>query len=118
MGTDEYARQGDLSQKLVQGIAAVTPRDRIDPDQHAVHPQHLFADFTGQILRIDRRFGVDAAPGEGREDYVQTARFRTCIQPSLAIAAPQQRYLESGYSSGGHTYAPARQAGRIDRSGS
>jgi hypothetical protein len=73
MGTHPHALRGDVAQQGVKTGAVSAVLNRVDPDQHAVHCEQLFADGVGEAFVVDRGAPIDADGGERYEDVDKAA---------------------------------------------
>src|SRR5215469_10675077 len=62
---------------------------RIDPHQHSIGCQELLTHLLGELLVVDRRFGLDADSGEFLKDPVKAIVLWCGGVPGSGIAAPQ-----------------------------
>jgi hypothetical protein len=63
--------------------------DWVDPDEHSIDRQELFAYLIGDIVGIDRRLGVNAKRRQLFEDAVIAIILGICGSPRLAVATPE-----------------------------
>src|SRR5262245_48352234 len=86
VGAHPDALRGDVAQQGVKTGAASTVLNRVDPDEHAVQREQLFADLLGEALVVDRGPRLDADSGERFEDADEAAVPRGRIAASSSVA--------------------------------
>ena len=70
MRADPGSARRDISQHRVEYRPCLPFVDWVDPDEHSIDRQELFAYLIGDIVGIDRRLGVNAKRRQLFEDAV------------------------------------------------
>jgi len=83
---------GDFAQHLIERGACFALVDRIDPNQHGVNCQQLFADCIREALVIDGRMRRDTQRVESLEHANEAAVLWRRISSGNSIASRDDRY--------------------------
>jgi len=88
MGADPGAARCHVTQHRVEHGPCLPFMDRIDPDEHPIDRQKLFAHFVDYVVRVNRGLRVNAERGQLLEYAMKAIVLRCCRSPRLTIAAP------------------------------
>lgn len=108
MSAHPHALRGDVAQQRIETGAISAVLNRVDPDEHAVHCEKLFADGVSEAFVVDRGAPFDADGGKCFEDVDEAAVFRGGISTCDGVSSRKDGDCTSrrGLSFGIHAQAP------------
>lgn len=108
MSAHPHALRGDVAQQSVEIGAVSTVLKRVNPNEHAVYCEQLFADGVGEAFVVDRGVPFHADGGERFEYVDEAAVFRGGISACDGISSREDGDGTSrrGLSFGIHAQAP------------
>jgi hypothetical protein len=95
MSADEDACRSNFAENVIERFPTAARIDRIDPDQHCVHPAQALSKGAGMTLVIGRRLRPHSSAAQSREDGLQPAGLGLQRVVRLLGAAPDDSHAIS-----------------------
>src|SRR5437868_4297431 len=92
MGADPRTSHGNFAQHLIERFACSALMDWIDPDEHAIDRQQLFADCIGKAFVIDGWLRIDTQRFESLEHPDEAAIVWCGVLPGCSVASPDDSH--------------------------
>jgi len=77
-----------VTQHRVEHRSGLPFMDRINPHEHSINRQELFAHLVGDVVVIDRRLGINAKCCQLFEDAVKAIVLGSCRSPHFPLGHP------------------------------